>query len=289
MTDEGLDLQLAITEEEGIEPDEVIVFKRKNDGLVPPDVWIHPTFCDYFLEWAKTDEDESQKTLEASPEESSLTRLLPEIKKQPDWITEPDEILVANHYFINVKELCRITQEKIQEVGSTVKINVRLVNQTLVEFGYQERVDGFWIATKEGKRFRRGNRWDVALVDDLVKELSVEYLTPAQVKEELKHRTGLGNITTNMLNKALVQLEYQKRVEAKKGYKYWQGTEDAYAQKKVKKRGVKLLWHPDVIDELIDKCDFSVKPKRRKKMESASKNDCQCCSLVTIMLMQGYS
>ncbi|NEP69002.1 hypothetical protein [Moorena sp. SIO3A5] len=297
---EGLDCEREIADSEGIDIGEVIQFlpngsgESTNDGTLfskiydqTLDVYVHPVLCDHFLEWVNTpknpptfEEVEERDTMLAKARKDGEKLAEKDIqdvisksdstrKYLEDLISgnsDEDGVLVPDHYFVSLKQLREIVQDKVKELGSAAVVTVRAINLTLAEWKYQRREGNKWKVLPDGSKFRRGNQWDVAIVDDLAKELSVVYLTTKELQGKVKNALALESVTPNMISSGLAKLGYQTRGESDKGYKTWFPSDTAIATKKCKKKGGRLVWHPDVVDDLVANPLFFTKPGKAKKI-----------------------
>ncbi|NEP31738.1 hypothetical protein [Moorena sp. SIO3B2] len=236
-----------------------IAFKGKDSQKKPPTL---PP-CEPVAKPAP--EPVSEPTPEPAPEPVSVKKqsldfslLFTEQSSPAEPKEAADEVLVADHYFISLKKLCCIVQEELAELGSKVVVSIREINKILVDWGYQRREGNKWQVLPAGKPYRLGRQWDCALVKPLIKAFSVIYLTA----KELKDLVGKSvKATSNKISAALVKLGYQVRKEVTSGtgktYRSWFSTDVAIAAGKAKQRGSRILWHPDVVDEVIKELEGS--------------------------------
>ncbi|NEN94715.1 MAG: hypothetical protein F6K50_03995 [Moorea sp. SIO3I7] len=183
----------------------------------------------------------------------------------------------ANHdgYFVGLKQLCVIVNDRLKELGSSIVATVRSINELLVEFGWQVRENSKWVVTPEHRSKRKGNQWHTCVVNEVADGLSVVYITAKDLLQQVRNVLERQDITANGLSKALANLSLQNRINSEKGYKVWVPGKKAIAKDGtvlVKAKGSRVVYHPGLVEILDDNNLLSFANPKKKTTKSASKS-----------------
>ena len=183
---------------------------------------------------------------------------------------------LSPQYYLPMKELCSVVNDKLKEMGSSAIATVRSINEAMAYLGWHSRKDKKWVPCQGHESKRLGNRIHVKVVEPLAKELSIVYLTAKELLEQTKAVTGRQDISQAALGKLLVAQSMQSRQDSPTGkYKIWVPGTAAIAKDGtvwVKAKSSKVVYHPELVDHLNDNNLLSFDVKKKKVTKSRSKN-----------------
>ncbi|NEO08428.1 hypothetical protein [Moorena sp. SIO3I8] len=282
-TDRAMALRRSIFGNEGIE---AVIWPDGDNAR------LHPEYRDLFVQWLKN--DKTAPSVEAidvktvtEPVSTSVAEAVTEPISNPvaEAVTEPEINPVAEltvetvatevfqttngqqpatnpaeeGYYLSLKQMVEIVNDKLKESGSNFCAKVADLNRALAEIGYQKKEGRKWIVLPPGRFLRRGNQWLNTVCDELAEKLAVVYLTAKELLEQTNDALERTDITANALTKVLADLGLHQRLTITNGngksYKYWGVGQKAIAEDGTvlvkQKGGRRVVYHPGCVEVLV--------------------------------------